>query len=43
MNNGIREISCEELRNLAEQYPMEVSVIREMLDEVDEECLEEAA
>jgi hypothetical protein len=43
MNDGIREIRCEELRLLAEQFPWEVSVIREMLDEVDEECLDEAA
>lgn len=43
MNNSMREISPESLRDLAEQYPMEASVIQEMLDELDEECLDDAA
>jgi hypothetical protein len=42
MNEGIREIRCEALRNRAGQFPSEVSVIREMLDEINEECFGDA-
>ena len=43
MNDPL-QITCEELRELAETHPLEVAVILEMMIDDDEEfCLEEAA
>ena len=43
MNEDMREISCEDLRELAKDFPREAAVIREMLEEIEEHCLEQAA
>lgn len=40
MNDGIREIRCEELDRLEQEFPEEISVVREMLAEIDQPCEE---
>ena len=43
MNNEAREIRCADLAELEAEFPLEIAVIREMLEEVAEDCLDQAA
>ena len=43
MNTEIREIQCELLAALEQDYPREIAVIREMLAVIEQHCFEEAA
>lgn len=43
MPSNIREIRCVDLDALAGEFPIEIRVIRAMLEDVDEVCLDQAA
>ena len=43
MNTEMCEIRCETLTELEQEFPEEMSVVREMLTEIGEECREELA
>jgi len=41
MTNNMREIYCEEIACLEQEFPLEISIVREMLADVGEQCIEE--
>jgi hypothetical protein len=41
MNEKMREICCEEIADLEQEFPVEISVVREMLADVGEQCIED--
>lgn len=41
MNEKMREIKCEEISDMEREFPHEIAVIREMLAEAGEQCMEE--
>ncbi len=43
MNTEIREIRCDLLAALEEEYPTAIAVVREMLAAIEEPCFDEAA
>jgi hypothetical protein len=43
VSGDMREIRCEDLAELAAAFPLEIAVFREMLEEVEEIYLEQAA
>ena len=43
MNTEMREIHCETLAELEQEFPEEMSVVREMLAEIGAQCPEELA
>jgi len=42
MNNNMLAISCDELRELAADFPMEMGIIVEMLIDAEEELCQES-
>lgn len=43
MNQNMREIRCTEMAEIEREFPMEISVVREMLTEAEERCRDEPA
>jgi hypothetical protein len=39
MNDDIREIRCDEWTDMDEEFPLKMSVVREMLPDIDELCI----
>ena len=42
MDNGLLDMNCDELRELAADFPAEVDVIIEMLIDADEDLCQES-